>query len=81
MSGFGDKERGARHLNSATVYLETPEENNTIKVLIIPEIISTPLKSHHKHAGHVTYLKGHIQSQEMKNLRLRFFLVLIITGT
>jgi hypothetical protein len=25
--------------------------------LIIPKI-STPLKSHHKHAGHLTYLKG-----------------------
>jgi hypothetical protein len=27
MSGFGDKERRVRHLSSATVYLETPEEN------------------------------------------------------
>jgi hypothetical protein len=39
------------------VYLETQGENIPIKVLIISEI-STPLKSHHKHADHLTYRKG-----------------------
>ncbi|XP_060598916.1 uncharacterized protein LOC132752597 [Ruditapes philippinarum] len=57
MSGFGDTERRVRHLSRATVYLETAEENIPINVLIVPEI-SMPLKSYHKHAGHLPYLKG-----------------------
>ncbi|XP_060555869.1 uncharacterized protein LOC132716581 [Ruditapes philippinarum] len=57
MSGFGDTERRVRHLGRATVYLETVEENIPINVFIVPEI-SMPLKSYHKHAGHLPYLKG-----------------------
>ncbi|XP_060566632.1 uncharacterized protein LOC132725515 [Ruditapes philippinarum] len=57
MSGFGDTERRVRHLSRATVYIETAKENIPINVLIVPEI-SMPLKSYHKHAGHLPYLKG-----------------------
>ncbi|XP_053374153.1 uncharacterized protein LOC123529978 [Mercenaria mercenaria] len=57
LSGFGDTERRIRHLDTATVYLQTPEFNIPIKVLIVPEI-SVPLKTYQKHAGHLPYLKG-----------------------
>ena len=57
MLGFGDTERCMRHLNTATVYLETSKPNIPIKVLIVPEI-SVPLKSYHKQAGQLTSLKG-----------------------
>ncbi|XP_053372929.1 uncharacterized protein LOC123565249 [Mercenaria mercenaria] len=57
LSGFGDRERRMRHLNTATDYLQTPKHKIPIKVLIVPEI-SVPLKTYQKHVSDFTYLKG-----------------------
>ncbi|XP_053389951.1 uncharacterized protein LOC128552902 [Mercenaria mercenaria] len=67
LSGFGDTERRIRRLDTATVYLQTPEVNIPIKVLIVPEI-SVTLKTYQKRVGHLPYLKrlklAHPMSEE-----------------
>ena len=45
MSGFGDKERRLRHLDTAVIFLESTTEDIPIKVLIVLDI-SFPLRTY-----------------------------------
>ncbi|XP_053387257.1 uncharacterized protein LOC128551020 [Mercenaria mercenaria] len=57
LSGFGDKERRLRHLDTAVIYLELAHEDIPVKVLIVPEI-SVPLATYTNQVRELSYLKG-----------------------
>lgn len=57
LSGFGDKERHVRHLDTATICLQTPSEQIPLQVLIVPEI-SVPIKTYRSEVKEIKYLKG-----------------------
>lgn len=56
LSGFGDTTRHVRHLDTATIYLQTAADDIPIHVLIVPEI-SVPLKTYQQHVGQFGYLR------------------------
>ncbi|XP_063420482.1 uncharacterized protein LOC134705689 [Mytilus trossulus] len=58
LSGFGEQNRQVRHMQSATIYLQTDDvENIPLEVLIIPEI-ALPIQTHMKSVVNMRHLHG-----------------------